>query len=68
MIVSMGFISKVINFLKEVKTEVKKVNWPTRQETLRYTLIVVAVSFLVAFFLGGLDLLFQFIIEKAIIQ
>ncbi|PIW92119.1 MAG: preprotein translocase subunit SecE, partial [Candidatus Nealsonbacteria bacterium CG_4_8_14_3_um_filter_37_23] len=31
--------TKIITFLKEVKLEIKKVNWPTRQETIRYTLI-----------------------------
>ena len=42
----------------------KKVNWPTRKETIKYTLIVIGLSFVVAFFLGGLDLLFTFLISK----
>jgi len=46
---------KIIIFLKEVRTEVKKTNWPTRQEVLKYTLIVIGISVGVAVFLGTLD-------------
>ena len=56
--------TKVITFLKEVKTETKRVNWPTREETIRYTLIVVGVSLVVAAYLGGLDIIIRFIIKN----
>jgi len=56
--------NKIITFLKEVKLEIKKVNWPTRQETLRYTLIVVGVSLAVAAFLGTLDFIFSRLLNK----
>jgi len=59
--------AKIIVFLKEVKTEMKKVNWPTRQETIRYTLIVIGISVVVAAFLGSLDLLFTFLLNKFIL-
>ena len=54
---------KITTFLKEVKMEIKKVNWPTRRETVRYTLIVIVVSFVVATFLGGLDVVFARLLE-----
>ena len=54
---------KITTFLKEVKMEIKKVNWPTRRETVRYTLIVIVVSFVVAAFLGGLDVIFAKLLE-----
>ena len=60
-------IEKISKFLKEVKMEIKKVNWPTRQETIRYTLIVVAVSLVVAGFLGGLDLIFLRLLNQFIL-
>ena len=44
----------------------KKVNWPSRKETLNYTLIVVGASLAVAAFLGGLDFLFATFLEKFI--
>lgn len=60
-------LMKIINFLKEVKLEIKKVNWPTRQQTVRYTLIVLGISAGVAVFLGGLDFLFTFLLETFIL-
>ena len=45
-------------YFKEVKNEVKKVNWPTRQETLKRTLMVLGITILVAAFLGLLDYIF----------
>ncbi|MFH1187005.1 MAG: preprotein translocase subunit SecE [Candidatus Levyibacteriota bacterium] len=47
-----------ITFLKEVRDELKKVVWPTRNEVVRLTSIVILVSLLVGFFLGGLDYVF----------
>lgn len=47
-----------VTFLKEVVTELKKVTWPTRQETIKLTVIVLVISAVVAAFVGGLDYLF----------
>lgn len=43
------------NLAKEARVEVRKVVWPTRQETTQTTLIVVVVVFLVGLLLWGLD-------------
>ena len=59
-------ITKLITFLKEVKLEIKKVNWPTRQETIKYTLIVIGISAGVAAFLGILDFIFIALLNKLI--
>lgn len=48
----------MIKFIKEVRTELLKVTWPTRADTIRLTLIVVGISFLVGIYLGVLDFLF----------
>ena len=58
---------KIIAFLKEVQLEIKKVNWPTRQQTTKYTLIVLGISVGVALFLGSLDFLFTTLLEKFIL-
>jgi len=58
---------KIISFLKEVRLEMKKVNWPTRKETIKYTLIVIGVSVAVATFLGSLDFIFTTILNKFIL-
>jgi len=45
-------------FLKEVKTELSKVVWPTKKETIKLTTIVILVSLVVGLFIGLLDFLF----------
>jgi len=59
--------SKIVTFLKEVRLEMKKVNWPTRSQTLRYTLIVIGVSAAVAAFLGALDFIFTTLLNKFVL-
>ncbi len=59
--------NKIITFLKEVRLEMKKVNWPSRKEIIRYTLIVVGISAVVAIYLGGLDFLLVSLIEKFVL-
>jgi preprotein translocase subunit SecE len=61
---NMSIFSKISNYLKEVKIELKKVNMPTKQETIKYTLIVIGLSLVVAFFLGGFDFLFTWIVSR----
>jgi len=58
---------KIISFLKEVRLEMKKVNWPTRKETIRYTLIVIGLSVAVAAFLGSLDFIFNTLLTRFIL-
>jgi preprotein translocase subunit SecE len=60
--------SKIFTFLKEVQLEIKKVNWPSREQTIRYTLIVIAASVAVAAYLGSLDFIFSFLLNKFIIN
>jgi preprotein translocase subunit SecE len=42
-------------FLREVKTELKKVTWPSRKDTLSGTLVVLVAVFIIAIFLGIVD-------------
>jgi len=63
----MKLLNKLSSFLKEVRLEMKKVNWPSRKETIKYTLIIVGVSVIVAAFLGGLDYLFSTLLNKYIL-
>ncbi len=44
-----------VSFLKEVREELSKVAWPTREQTIRYTVLVIIVAVGVGIFLGGLD-------------
>ena len=60
-------ITKLLTFLSAVQIEMKKVTWPTREQTIQYTLVVMAISAVVAAFLGGLDFVFQFILNTFIL-
>ncbi|MDP1689528.1 MAG: preprotein translocase subunit SecE [bacterium] len=45
-------------FLQESRRELSRVNWPTREETMRLTGVVVAISLIIAIFLGAFDYIF----------
>lgn len=45
----------IFAFLNEVKEELRKVAWPNREQTVRYTILVVIVAVAVGLFLGVLD-------------
>ena len=64
----MNIFDRITGFLKEVSLEAKKVNWPTQKEVLRYTLLVIGLSVILAIFLGGTDVFFTRLINKIILR
>ena len=52
----MGFFRAIRSFFTDVKSEFKRVSWPTREATLQSTGVVVFVTIVVAIFLGLVDL------------
>ncbi len=59
-------MSKVTEYFKETKTELKHVIWPNRRQTLYYTLMVIVLSVIVAYYLGVFDFIFSRGLEKII--
>ncbi len=57
---------KLTDYIKNSIRELKKVDWPSKQETIRHTIVVIGVSFGVAIFLGIIDLLLTEIVERVI--
>lgn len=57
-------MQKIINFFLEAKGELMKVNWPSQKDLIRYTVLVVVISLAVAIFLGALDTLFSYLVER----
>lgn len=55
-----------VEFIREVKVELASVKWPTRQETLKLTILVTSISLFVAVYIGGLDLAFTALIQGVI--
>jgi len=51
----MSIINKISTYIKQSRTELKKVIWPSKKETLNHTLLVIGISLGVALFLGLVD-------------
>ena len=62
----MGLIRKIIDYFKTSKEEIKKVTWPTREQLIRDTIIVLVVSGILTLFLGGLDYLLNIGLQELI--
>ncbi len=52
-------LKRIAHFFRESYEEFKRVSWPTRQETIRYTLFIIGFSIALALFLGLLDFIFS---------
>lgn len=48
--------TRSLQFLREVKIELKKVTWPSRQQTVGSTLVVIVLVMIISVFLGLVDL------------
>jgi len=59
-----GFLTRAQEFVREVLIEFKKVTWPSRQELLNSTAVVIVVTVVLAFFLGGVDIGLARIVER----
>lgn len=51
-------------FLKEVRAEVKKVTWPSRNEVYSTTIVVIMATLFFGFYLYVMDLLFSYVIKQ----
>ncbi|MFW6270927.1 MAG: preprotein translocase subunit SecE [Bacillota bacterium] len=61
-----GIIGKIGKFFRSVKNELKKVNWPNRNELSSYTLVVLITVIALISFIGIVDLIFSNIITPLI--
>jgi preprotein translocase subunit SecE len=55
-----GKLGQAKQFYRDVKLEMKKVSWPTRQEVYSTTFVVLIAVFFFGFFLWGVDVLITF--------
>ncbi len=56
-------IKWLFRYVKESRQEMKKVTWPNKQETTKYSVITVVICLIVAGFFGGLDWLLNLGLE-----
>lgn len=61
-------MKKASEFLQEVRQEMKKVVWPTRQEAIKYTWIIIGISLVTALFMGVADGLFDYLLKIFLIK
>ena len=57
-----------VSFFKEVRDELKKVVWPSKEEVIRLTAVVILISALVRLFLGGADFILTKLFEVLILR
>ncbi|PYM95468.1 MAG: preprotein translocase subunit SecE [Candidatus Rokuibacteriota bacterium] len=60
----MGFLTRAREFIREVLVEFRKVTWPSRQELVNSTTVVIVVTVVLAFFLGAVDIGLARIVER----
>lgn len=56
----------MLNYLKDVRAEMKHVSWPSRTQTILFTVVVIAVSAGVSVYLGIWDYVFSAILKQII--
>lgn len=56
--------NRVSRYFRETRGELRKVTWPTRQESQRLTAIVLGVTAVMAIFLGTLDFIFGTVFQE----
>lgn len=53
----------ISTYLNETKGELKHVNWPSKEQTINYTAVVIGVSLAVALILSAFDLIFTTLLK-----
>lgn len=59
-------VTRIVEYFKDTRGELRKVTWPTREQATKLTLIVLAVTATMALFLGALDYIFAALVRLII--
>ena len=62
------FRLRLPRLLDEIFSELKKVTWPTREETAYLTMVVIIVSVIAGIILGSIDILFNWVIDRLLLR
>jgi preprotein translocase subunit SecE len=63
-----GFRRFVPRFFLDIISELSKVVWPTREDTLYMAVVVLIVTIIFGAILGGIDFFFAYVVDKAILD
>jgi preprotein translocase subunit SecE len=61
-------IERIRRYLREVRAELTRVDWPSRQEIIAMTVVVVVVLLAMALYLGAWDLLFSWLFQRVLVR
>ncbi|MBI2033872.1 MAG: preprotein translocase subunit SecE [Candidatus Liptonbacteria bacterium] len=64
----MRVIPRLKKFFEEARQEFRHVNWPTRNEAVKLTALVIGISLGIAAFLGSFDYLFSFLLRLLVLR
>lgn len=56
----------LLSYLQEVKAEMNKVTWPSRNDVVNLTILVIIVSVIIGIYIGGLDFTFTNVLNKVL--
>lgn len=54
-----GIVYKISRYIKSVRSELRKVTWPTRKEVITYTIIVIVLALILSLIMGVADIALQ---------
>jgi preprotein translocase subunit SecE len=61
-----NIFKRIRNYLTEVRGELKKVTWPTRNDMQKTTIAVIIISIIFGLYLQLIDFSFRFLVTKVI--
>jgi len=59
-----GFFKRIINFLRDVRTEIGKVTWPSKEEIRKATTVIVIFVTALGLLIGLMDAILQFLLVR----
>jgi preprotein translocase subunit SecE len=59
-------MSRLGNYIRDTKAEMKHVSWPTQTQTVVYSALVILISIIVALFLGAFDYVFTNLLDMVV--
>ena len=61
-------MNKLINYFKDTRSEMKHVSWPTQNQAINFTILVLGISIFTGLLLGFFDVIFQLGLKSFILK
>lgn len=61
-------MNRLINYFKDTRSEMNHVSWPTREQTINFTVVVMVFAIFIGVLLGVFDFAFSFILKSFILN